>query len=131
VKRADIERILWDCLAKAYSGGGGSSSSIQSVPFSFDTPSPMVLQTLAAGQEVIRVSLAISTPFNDDAATVQVGVSGDPGALLGPGDTNIVMVGQYTTDAITVFSSSEILLLTISPGSSTQGAGLLLFAVTS
>jgi hypothetical protein len=105
-----------------------STETVQ-VPFNFATPSPLVLQTVAPGQVINRSLIRIVVPFNDPAATIELGVSAAPGEILSSSDTNATLDGQYENDAVAIFSVGDLLLLTINPGSSTQGSGMLLYKI--
>ena len=97
------------------------------VSFSFSTPSPVVLGSLVAGCKFDRVTVFIETPFDDDLATVSVGTSADPEMLLGTDEIASSVDGQYENDALVVVKVPDVLLLSIHPGSSTQGSGWLLY----
>jgi hypothetical protein len=104
------------------------SETVQ-VPFSFATPSPLVLQAVTPGQIVNRALVRIVVPFNDPAATIELGTSAAPGSILATSDINTGLDGQYETDVIVIFSVGDLLLLTLSPGASTQGSGMLLYKI--
>lgn len=110
-------------------GGSNNSDDILVVAFTYVTASPMVLQSVLAGQIVNRAVIVITTPFDDPAATVKVGTTSTPALILGPGDTTASIADQYGNDALTDFASNDIMILTISPGASTQGAGFLFYRI--
>lgn len=89
----------------------------------------MFLRQLQAGQVVEFAHVLIETPFSDPSARVQVGTSGSPGAILASADVDTQTVGQYNNDQVFPVGVSDILLLTITPGTSTQGSGLLMYQV--
>jgi len=102
---------------------------VQKVSFAFNTGSPLILGIVAAGQVLDRASVLITTAFDDPSATVQLGTSGIPGLILGPADARPPVVGQYEHVALVIFPVNDLLQLTISPGASTMGAGVLLFKI--
>ena len=110
-------------------GGSNASDSIVVVPFTYTTASPMVLQAVLVGQIVNRAVVVITTPFNDPSASVQLGVTSTPGLILGVGDVSAGTADQYGSDVLVDFASNDIMILTISPGASTQGSGLLFYRV--
>lgn len=102
---------------------------VQKVSFAFNTGSPLILGVVAAGQMLDRASLLITTPFDDLASSVQLGTSGTPGLIFGPTDARPAVVGQYEHVALIIFPVNDLLQLSIVPGASTQGAGVLLFKI--
>ena len=102
---------------------------VQKVSFAFNTGSPLILGVVIAQQMLDRASLLITTPFNDVTATVQLGTSGTPGLVFGPTDAKPSASGQYEHVALVSFPVNDLLQLTIAPGASTQGAGVLLFKI--
>jgi hypothetical protein len=55
-----------------------------------------------------------------------VGTPSSPAVLLATTDNAPGTLGQYESDLIVPFSPPESLILTLSPGASTQGAGYVL-----
>jgi hypothetical protein len=106
-----------------------TSEITAAVAFSFLTPSPLVLGAIPVGYKFNRVAMLIETPFDDPIAAVTLGTSADTGLLLGVADVRPGDAGQYDNDALITIQTSDVLLLTIHPGSSAQGAGLLLYKV--
>lgn len=98
------------------------------VPFSYTTTSPLVLQAVVAGQVLNRCTILITTAFDDPGAFITLGTTADPSLVFGASDARLSDLGNnYDNSALFPFSVSDFLQLTISPGSSTQGAGLLLY----
>jgi hypothetical protein len=107
----------------------GSGEDVQAVPFAFNTPSPMSLGGVLAGQMLNRAAVLIRTPFNDPAAFLKFGTNTSPDLVFGPTGTGPAMTDQYEHVALVSFPINDILQLTISPGASTQGSGLLLYKI--
>jgi hypothetical protein len=107
----------------------GSGEDVQAVRFSFDTPSPMSLGAVLSGQILNRAALLISTPFDDPSSFLQFGTSTSPNLIFGPSGAKPSMADQYEHIALVTFPIDDILQLVISPGASTQGAGLLLYKI--
>lgn len=98
------------------------------VPFAFNTPSPALLGAVSAGAIMNRVDVLITTPFTDPAAFVTFGLAlGGPSVFLAPGDSRVFVAAQYQVDALVTVAAPDTLELTISPGASVAGAGLLFF----
>ena len=94
-------------------------------PFTFATPSPLVLGTLPAGSVVVRVVVDIEVAFDDPAATLQVGTLAAPGLFLGTTDIVPQSANQYSTEMVTPTAAQ--VQLTIAPGASTQGSGTVYY----
>ncbi len=108
--------------------GKTSAGAFTEVAFSYDTPSPMVLQAVTPGQTITRAQIVVGMPFNDPDATVEVGTTEVPGSVLEIGDTDLTVDGaSFATEELVTFVTSDIFIITISPGSSTQGAGTLYY----
>ena len=108
----------------------GSGETVASVTFTFATISPLVLQSVAAGNVLNRLSILIQTPFNDPAATLEVGTSADPSLVFNTSEIKLYgpLSGlTYDNSQLFEFTLADLLLLTLSPGASTMGAGLLLY----
>ena len=67
---------------------------------------------------------AFSKAF-DGAPTIRVGTLAQPGAAMGSDANDPTAAGEYEVTADLRLSAGESLLLTISPGGATQGAGLI------
>jgi hypothetical protein len=128
--RTYLRPLVDELYARTRSLGGESGEIVAKVPFTFATPSPLVLQAVLPGNVLDRVSVLIQTPFNDPTATIQVGTTTDPDLVFVPGA--IVLFGPlsgltYEDLSLYEFTMSDLLILTISSGASTMGAGLLLY----
>jgi hypothetical protein len=95
--------------------------------FVFSDPSPVVLAQLLPGYTISRVTLLIKIPFDDPSATILMGTSAAPGLFLGTQDSTPTRVDQYNSELIHNITLADILLLTINPLASTQGAGILYY----
>ena len=103
-----------------------NSYNVVTVPFTFATPSPMVLQALAVGQQVDRVHVVITTEFDDHTATIQLGTAATPDLFISLSPT---VAGQFADDNIFDVIAPEFLRFLIAPGISTQGAGFIFYSV--
>jgi len=102
---------------------------IVSVPFTFATPSPVTSLAVNAGSIIARAQISITTPFNDPAATLQFGTSASPSLVMAAADSVPSSIGDYPKNTFVTAPASDTLQLTISPGASTQGAGILYYEV--
>lgn len=89
----------------------------------------MLLRQVTAGQLIETAQVVIQEAFNDPSATVRFGTTASPGAIIGPTDTRPSVLGQYENDEVFNVVVPDNLILTITPGTSTQGSGLLLYRV--
>lgn len=108
-----------------------SPETVIKVHFTYTTSSPLVLQALTVGGVLDRASILITTPFNDPGAKIQLGTSGSPGLVFGLGETDVTQAGQYDSPELSEFTVPDLFNLLITPGASTQGAGLLLYKLRS
>lgn len=104
------------------------SEIVADFAFTFTTSSPRNLGAIAAGSVFNRAAVLITTAFDDPSATLTLGPSGDPAALLSASDSKLSQLGQYESSALVV-EGPDFLQLTLNPGASTQGAGLVFWKV--
>lgn len=97
--------------------------------FTFVTGSPANLGALLAGSVVEWAQIVITTPFDDGAATVELGTAADPDAIFTSAMTNIGVENVYDTHVPLRIGAGTSLQLTISPAASTAGAGYVLARV--
>jgi hypothetical protein len=130
---SDVQQAIDALKALLGTGGGGPSSSgivAGKADFTFATGSPMTLLLLMVADVIDVCAIIVETPFNDPAASVQLGTVAAPGNVFGPGETSLAEAGaQYNTQAKVKVTLAEVLRLTINPGVSTQGSGTVLFSV--
>jgi len=100
----------------------------QKISFAYDTPSPMILQKIPPGKVLDRCAILIITPFDDPAAFITLGTITTPSLVLSAGEVTLsILDNTYDQSALFEFSIMDFFQLTISPGVSTQGAGLLIY----
>jgi len=115
---------LYDLLA----GQEGSATIKHS--FSYNTASPIEITDLAAGDTVIQVFLKIETPFDDANATITVGSVSLPSEYLAAGDSDPTQASTvYESTPVDEVLAPENLIVTISPGASTQGTATLIVVI--
>jgi hypothetical protein len=93
------------------------------VEFGFDSETPVSLGTIAADKVLRSITVQVREAFDDPAATLAVGVDGDPDSLMAE---SMIIPGQVEAFRAligTTFEEDTELLLTITPGSSTTGSG--------
>ena len=103
---------------------------VERVDFTFATSSPLTLYNLLAGDDIVEVKLVIETAFDDVASSVQIGTVATPGLVFAANESNISKPDcQWLSSRVHEIASSETLRLLISPGTSTQGTGFVLFRI--
>ena len=107
----------------------GGSDLLEVVSFTYATPSPMLLQAVLAGQIIDRAVVVITTPFDDPSSSVYLGITASTGLILGAGDVTTDVADQYENAALFEFAANDFLELTITPATSTQGAGFLFYRI--
>lgn len=101
----------------------GSYVTNRQTQFSFDSDSPVSLGTIAAGKVLRSISIHLQEAFDDAAASLSVGIDGDPDSLM---DEATIIPAQVETFRVSIGTAFEVdteLLLTITPGISTGGSG--------
>jgi hypothetical protein len=116
-----------------YQGGpppppiGGET--VVTIPFAYNTPSPLILLPVTALALVNRAAILIETAFDGPFASLALGTSVTPNLLLSAAENLPSLPGQYETDLITSSGGAGLLQLVISPGGSTMGNGFVLVKV--
>ncbi len=95
--------------------------------FNFGDATPKPLFTIQSGKVIQSVSIIIMTSFDDPTSTLSVGDVGDVNRLLATTDNLATAVGTYQVDPAFKYGVATALTLSISPGTSTQGSGLVVF----
>lgn len=111
----------WNAIPSSVSSGANTFKQT----FAFNTGSPLTITTLAFGDVVMITNLQITTAFNDANATLQIGVTGDTGAVISTGDNTPGVVANYQSLTPYTATANTDLILTLSPGTSNTGAGTI------
>lgn len=125
--RAVAAEALLRSLADPVPPAPSGRETVVSLPFSFDSPFPIVLQAIMAGQLLDRAALLIEVMFDDPAATAELGTTTDPGEVFNTSDVDLGVLGQYENRILTRFLFNDFLVFSIAPGTSTRGSGILLY----
>ncbi len=106
-----------------------TAPQLLSVSFAFNTASPLILVPVFAGGINARAQIQITTAFNDVAATLLLGTSANPSLVMNATDSVPSVVDSYDQSTMVTFPGPgpDKLQLTINPGTSTQGAGILYY----
>lgn len=108
-------------------GGGNAHTERVRVDFTFATPSPISVTTLNAGDALVKIGLRYTTPFDDPAATVEVGDTGTANLYLTAAQSAPTLGGLYLNENYEDIPVPDTLTVTLTPGASTQGAGFFVF----
>ena len=93
--------------------------------FTFATTSPLTIGTIPAGKRVKSVTIVIDTTFDGTAPTLQVGDAGSAGRLHATTSNDPKTGDSYTTTPWYLYAAATAVILTITPDSSAQGAGVV------
>jgi hypothetical protein len=107
----------------------GLSPLLLSMAFAFNTPSPLVLIPVNAGSIVSRAQIQITTPFGDPASTLLFGTVATPNLIMGAADSDPAVADTYDKLNMVTIPAVDKLQLTIMPGASVAGAGILYYEI--
>jgi hypothetical protein len=106
-----------------------ASDSISTISFTYRSPATQVLQSVTAGQIIDTAVIMITTSFDDPDAYIYLGTATNPQLVFGSGESVISIPTQNINNEIFVVATNSQLILTISAGASTQGAGILFYRI--
>lgn len=95
------------------------------VPFQYNNPSPKNVAIVPANAVVSQVDVIVTIPFNDANATLSLGTVANTSLLLNTTDSKPNIAGTYAAMPGQLFVSDTWAVLTINPGSSTTGSGMI------
>ena len=90
--------------------------------FNFGSPTIVLFGAFGVGDEIVSTIVSITTPFNDPAALLSLGLQSDPGSILPTNGIDAQAVGTYQ-DARARVTGVDAMQLQVLPGASTAGAG--------
>lgn len=106
------------------SGGGGNVDEFQ-VAFHFTDSSVFALTTSPANKAVMDVQVSLFVPFDDLAATLSVGDSGDANRLVPTTSVDPSVAATFELHPLHTYGVPTPLYLFITPGTSSQGNGVV------
>ena len=112
-----------------YANFAGSATTVDGwvkLPFQFSDTSPKIVTTIPANAVVSQVEIIITTPFNDANAKLSVGTVASSNELIAFTDNQPSIAGTYTTVPGRIYLSETHVVLTLVPGSSYTGSGMLI-----
>lgn len=115
-----FDGTVW--IQRAVSGGSGDLEEV-CVPFQYNSTSPLVIDNIVAGQKVVNSEIEILTPFDDPGAVLRLGTFADDDLIMTEDMNNPQIVHLSVNHDNFEFLVNDSVILTISPGTSTQGSG--------
>jgi len=108
----------------------GPAGDIFRINFAFDDGFALSLIPLEPGELIIDTELVIEIPYDDPAATLQLGLLNSPneGIIFKTNQLDPSDAGQYRNPEHFSSPISEQVVLRNLPGTSTQGSGYVLIA---
>lgn len=106
-----------------------ATREIVSHDFAFGDAAQAIFTMPAAGR-VIEASVTIRTAFTDAAATIKVGPAADDDGVIATTDNVPTTEGEYQVRPDFDLSSGDAIRLTISPGSSVAGSGVITLVIS-
>jgi hypothetical protein len=124
---AQISNLDTQVKANADAIAGSNAIGCRKLSFNYnDGATVNIGAVIPSGAIVRKITLAITTPFNDIAATLSVGTSGDADAYMLTTENDAQDAGTYEVSRLTSLGADTQAALAISAGTSTQGAGMLI-----
>ena len=112
-------------IASISGGGGTVTTEIIVCPFSFGDLSPKKLFTVPVNAYIVTTQIKIDIPFNDLAASLTIGDSGTADKYMKTAENDPLNPGEYETNPSEKVLAAKDVYLTLSPGTSTQGNGVV------
>lgn len=109
--------------------GGVVNPVVEKFPFTFLSATPQTVYTLLTGELITDTELVIETVYDDNAATLSVGVFADVELIIAIKGNDPQKLGNYGNNENFEFSVDTAVVLTLLPGASTQGSGYVLIEV--
>lgn len=107
----------------------GTQQRTVRIPFSHDTPSPLLVAEQLALELITDSVVCVETAFDDVAATLVLGSVGVPGLIFDTTELKPARVAQYQNEGVLTALLTTTIQLTIAPGASTTGSGFVLLTL--
>lgn len=111
-----------------YANFANLSNSVEGyvkVPFQWNDASPKTIATVPADSVVSQLEIIINTPFGGSGSSMSVGTVANVNLLASSGDIVTTVSGTYSTFPGVKFASNSFVVLSINPGTSTVGSGMI------
>lgn len=98
----------------------------RSIEFNYGDASPKLLLVINPPKSLITsISVVLTEVFTDNLSSITIGDSANPARFLSSSDISLNNLGTYIVDSPHKYNTSTQILLTINPGTSTTGQGLI------
>lgn len=114
---------------KELGGSTAADTEMIKVDFTYNTASPLTIFVGNVNDVLADCEVKISEAFNDNGAKLEVGTVASPDVIMNSQMIRPNKAALYGADQNYVFTISETVRLTITPGASTQGKGYVLIQV--
>jgi hypothetical protein len=115
-------------ISEPTTGGGSTNDELFGrVNFTYASSSPFTVLNLQANDEIDQIKVVITTPFDDATSRIDVGTVATPKLVFDA--LRPTKLKQQTDFNHHLISVAEILRLLITPGTSTQGAGYIVYRI--
>lgn len=116
--------------ANFFSGDGSLLTNVMAkgqftMNYSYTDPNPLNLVIVPSGSTVTSATVVVVTPFDDVTATISMGDTANANSLLATTDISAQVNGTFTAQPAVRYGADTQLILGITPGTSTQGDGVL------
>lgn len=102
-----------------------SEFDIKEFAFTYETASISNIASVVADERVKRITVQITTTFDDASTTITVGDGGDNDRLMAADENMPGTVGIYEVAPNYLYASASVIRLYINAGTSSQGQGIL------
>lgn len=116
----------------AWAAPSGEAGPVRQVVhgFGFGDASPAQVTTVAAGRTLLRVAIAVQTPFDGVGAVLAVGDGTTPDRFLASDQVNPGAAAMYVASPALKLAANTPLCLAITPGAGASvGSGLLILDI--
>lgn len=123
-----IARLVYTLVNSMSPVPPSSGEIVNAIHFDVTSPSPWPLLPIPSGSTFNRAVVLIETPFDDVAATLQLGVSSDASKFLRTSDSALNVANCYDSGELFVLAS-DVLILTVNTATSTVGEGYVFYRI--
>ena len=113
-------------LSYATVGTGANQNKTEQAVINFNDASPIAIFTPPDDAVILRVTLVVDTDWDDNAATLSVGIAGDTARDMGANENKLGKASTYEVAPYTeVGTPADQVIVTLNSATATQGAARL------